>query len=172
MTAAILAFRLALAATGCAAWAQRQYEGLPFPPHEIFDALTGFAESSDFPAVQRAASRIKPLFKALDPEGRKGLEHAVRDSCARRDAPGLRRAVLALILEDLHFNLAAAREDSARVADLLQMAFIDYQFLSPAVRARDKGLDAEVRRGFKAAYRARDATELAKRVKGLERQWH
>lgn len=172
MTAAILALRLALSTTGCGAWAQRQYEGLPFPPYEIFDALTGFAESSDFPAAQRAASRIKPLFEALDPHGRKGLEHAVRDGCARRDAPALRRAVLAVILEDLHSNLAAAREAPARVADLLQMAFIDYQFLSPAVRARDKGRDAEIRRGFKAAYRARDATDLAKLVKGLERQWH
>lgn len=162
---------LALGLIAMPAWGQRQYEGLKFPPYEVFDALEGFAAAGDFPALEKTAQWILPLFQALDQDGSRGLEREFRQAAAARDAPRTRRAIRSLLLADLRFNLDAARGGPERRGELLQMAYSDYHFLSPAVRSADKQRDADIRLAFKRAYRAGDLSGLERRLDGLERLW-
>lgn len=142
-------------------WGQRQYDGLRFPPYEVYEALSGYAESGNLSALATAAAHLSSLTAALDPAGAKNLSGAISRAAVVGDGPASIRAVRELIFEDLRFNLGEFRHLSGeRRRDLLQMAFMDYHFLSSAVLARDTALDRAVRRAFKTAYRSGEIAPL------------
>lgn len=168
----IRAAALILACLQVPAWGQRQYSGLRFPPYEIFQALTGYAEDGSLAALSAATTHLPSLTAALDPGGERDLLGAIRRAAASGDRGAAARAVRELVGQDLRFNLAEFRRaPGGRKRDLLQMAFMDYHFLSAAVRARDPALDRVVRRAFKTAYRTGKIEPLESEVLGLEAAW-
>lgn len=145
----------------------RQYQGLPLPPDEVFEALTSLARESRFSRLETACVHLEPLFAAqrarLGEDARAPLLAAARAGERARAEAAVRR----LIFLDLRLNLAAAGDESARRRrKAVEMAWMDFHFLEEeaarAGRVRDAAADA-----FRRLHRARgpdEAREPARRV--------
>ena len=151
-------------------WAQRQYSALPFPPYEIYEAVIGYAEASDLKGVSKTLPYLKPLFNALRKRRGKDFETSIRRALDAKIPSTAKAALLEMIFEDMLFNLEAADATGAvaQYRESLQMAFMDYHFLSPAVRSSNPALDAAVLRGFKLAYRLGKTRGILELVPGVE----
>ncbi len=151
--------------------AQTQYKGIPFPPYEFYEALLGYCQEGSLAALGRSIGYLSPLFEAiheeLEVDAREGIENSIR----RADPAAAKRAVLRLIYLDLELNgRSACRAGSgATRLEFLQMAYTDYNFLSPTVRERDKSLDRSAKESFKQMYAVNDhavVTESFERLLG------
>lgn len=152
---------LALALVGLlveAVAAPHQYERLRFAPYEVFEAMLAYAEQGDFEPLLRGASYASPLFEALP--GGAEVERQLKKAAATRDSRAALAAVQRLLLIDLRFNMRGAAGPGGLERERLQMAFVDYHFLAPRVRAADARLDRRIRAAFRTAYETGDTAEL------------
>ncbi|MFA6318595.1 MAG: hypothetical protein WC943_14395 [Elusimicrobiota bacterium] len=156
---------------GCGglALAQGQYRGLPFPPDEIFEAMLSYADDGGFKGLSAALGYVRPLTDRLKREFKEDVEEDLRAAIAQRDRRKCRMAVASLIFLDMRLNLKAATEaeDESLRAALVQMAFIDYGFLSPEIKAADRALDKAARDAFRRMHRARDSALIKELAAGL-----
>ena len=145
---------------GCArlGLAQDQYRGLPYPPNEIFEAMLGYAEEDGFPGLTASLRYIQPLTAALHREFKLDPEAGIRAALAEKNAEKARLAVLGLIFLDLRLNLRTAgeAEEAAKRAESVQMAFLDFELLSPAIKAKNRVLDRTAHEDFRRMYAAKD----------------
>ena len=152
--------------------AQKQYEGIPFPPYEFFEALLGNAEDGNFQALAKSLDYLRPLFEAIRAGPGEDPEAAIRRAAQERSSAGATRAVLRLIFLDMRMNLAAAESaaDEAGRKTGVQMAYADYTFLSPVIYRKDKSLDAVLKKTFKALYRSTDRKLIAEKITSMVEQ--
>lgn len=145
--------------------AREQYEGIPLPPYEFYEALLGLTEARDFDGLRRAVRHLEPLFSALRIRFGRDMGIEITRAAAEGDGSGALAAVLRLILLDMRLNLLEALEAGAQEREaLVQMAYLNYRFLAERLEPRDRALGARVRAAFKAAYRTRDRAVFAARV--------
>lgn len=151
-------------------WAQRQYSALPFPPYEIYEAVLGYAEASNLEGISKTLPYLKPLFNVLLERRDKDFETIIRRALDAKNPNAAKAALLEMIFEDMLFNLEAAdgTRGVAQYREALQMAFMDYHFLSPAVRSSDPSLDDAVLREFKMAYRLGKNKRILELASGVE----
>ncbi|MBI5623966.1 MAG: hypothetical protein HY924_09320 [Elusimicrobia bacterium] len=141
--------------------AQEQYRGLPYPPNEIFEAMLSYAEDGGFQGLTASLAYVRPLSEVLNREFKVDAEAGIRDAIAAKSPAEARKAVLRLIYLDLRLNIRTAgeTEDAARREEAVQLAFLDYGFLSREIKAKDRLLDQEIKRCFRKLYRCRKRSE-------------
>lgn len=129
---------------------QVQYEGIPVPPYEFYEALLAYVDQKDFESLPRALKFTSPLLKYLDRTYGEGMEErlnvAVRDHDAAKLMDSLRRVVYLDLVS--HLRSAVAGGEVVR-QDRGQMAFINYTFLASEVRRRSPERDRVIRRAFR-----------------------
>lgn len=150
-------------------WAHQQYAALPFPPYEIYQALFAYVDDANLEGVSKALTFLKPLCAVLREKRGKDVEAGIRRALDAGDPAAVKTALLEMIFEDMLLNLteADAAPGIQAYRENLQRAFMDYNFLSPALKASDAALDAAALREFKAAYRmgnSRLILELAPKI--------
>lgn len=153
-----------------------QYEGIPFPPYEFFEAVLTYSQERDFPALETSLRYLKPLLDALKDQGR-DIGEELRSAVAEKDALVTRRALRKLILMDMRHNLAEASraDDERRRRERLQMAYVDFYFLSTS-GDRGDGFDdnGKARSLFKQANRpgkVRAASQALSELQDLNAAW-
>ncbi len=129
---------------------QIQYEGIPVPPYEFYEALLAYADQKDFDSFPGALKFTLPLMKYLDRTYGEGLEAQLNSAVKDRDPARLMGSLRRVLYLDLvsHLQAVAAGPEASR-QDRAQMAFINYSFLSPEVRRLSRERDAAIRRAFR-----------------------
>jgi len=169
MRAVVLAIMLVLASAPEAV-AQAQYAGIAAAPYEFYEALVSQAADGDFAALDHATTHLEPLLRALQAATGVDCGAHLRAAIGARDRERVRAALRQVLFLDLRVNLEAGARVASRErrAELLQMAYGNYEFLGPLLV--DRALDTRVKTEFRNAYRTRDAREYqaaATRVVGL-----
>lgn len=149
---------------------QIQYEEIPVPPYEFYDALLSYADQKDFDAFPRALKFTLPLLKYLDRTYGEGLEQQLHAAVHDHDAARLRDGLRRVLYLDLRSHLQAVVTGSEAVRqDRAQMAFINYTFLSPEVRRHSRERDAVIRREFRDLLAGRGGGGMAPAAGRIEK---
>lgn len=129
---------------------QLQYEGIPVPPYEFYEALLAYADQGDYDSLPRGLKSILPLLKYLDRTYGERLQEQLNAAVRDHDSARLMERLHRVIYLDLvsHLEATVAGPVTSR-RDRAQMAFINYTFLSPEVRRHSRERDQAIRRSFR-----------------------
>ena len=139
-------------------WSQDQYQGMVLPPHQVFNAMQGYAETGNWAALKKSEDDLEPLFAALEKAMGEDARPTLKRAISRKDRAAAAEAVTKILWLDLRFNIRKAKlaHGGRPGVDRLEIAFMDYSFLALDLRELKGGLEADhaVRSLFKQAYQA------------------
>ncbi|MEK7721465.1 MAG: hypothetical protein AAB359_03655 [Elusimicrobiota bacterium] len=126
---------------------------LPAPPQQMLEAMLLYSEQGDFDKAARVLKKMAPLLDELNAAYGIDLADGARNALKKGDAWEAQTAVLKVVYYHMKLELAAALKARGRQAVVrLRMAYLDYLFLAPRLKRKDKKLAAEVEKGFKSVH--------------------
>jgi|GEM_PF-6995624 len=138
--------------------AQDQYQGIPVPPYEFYDALLTTAQFTESKEVSRMLFRmvgvLSPLFDAIQTNLGQDARSPLLAAINKKMAPDVYRAVLKLIYLDMRLNLKMAKTEHEikEKKERLLAAYVNYTFLSSNVVERNGTLDGEIKGTLRRFY--------------------
>lgn len=144
--------------------AKNQYEGIPYPPFEFFEAIVGYADRQDYPALSKCLEYLKPVNQAIRKDWNVDPCAEIEKGIFRKDAAIVRKAVWKLIFFDMKVNLQNAQkaDDWSKQREAVQMAYVNYMFLAPVIARQSKDQERALREMLKKIYRSEAKSDLEK----------
>lgn len=127
---------------------------LPAPPQQMFEAMLLYAEQGDFAKAGRILEKLAPLLDELRAAYGTDLAGETREALKKGGAWEAQTAILKVVYYHMKLELSAALKAEGRSAiGSVRMAYLDYLFLVPRLKDRDKKPAAEAELRFKAVHK-------------------
>ncbi|MEK7383338.1 MAG: hypothetical protein AAB262_08640 [Elusimicrobiota bacterium] len=135
------------------AWPASADARLPAPPQQMFEAMLFYAEQGSFDKAVRVLDNMAPLLLEIKAAYGTDLAGETRAALKKRDAWQAQTAVLKVVYYHMKLELATALQAQGhRALVSVRVAYLDYLFLVPRLRRKDKTLAAAAERHFKSVH--------------------
>ena len=152
-------------------WGQTYRDNLPMPSLEINRQLMTYAQARDYEKITRTLPMVKPLTDALKTKFTSDIESELRSGLTAQDQDRILKATQRLVYLDLkdlmNLSVDLMGESNDKAKTKLKAAFLNYLLLSPFMEKLNFAADQKIKKNFRAATLAVDASTSIEEIKRL-----